>query len=182
MSSFDNEVEKYMHKNTTGSKIPEKSFCSSSRTLKRPASALSSSNEPRTPPKVEYCPKTPKTLSKSNRKKTPCKYRTPTKTPTDSDRFIPPRGSMNFSSSHYKIMQGWSGTGENDNNTNNNNGCADISRTFENVMHENINRVLSDANTPRILQFQSKATTPSKGIFSIFCYSEIYNFKIYSFL
>ena len=163
MSSFDNEVEIYMHRSTAGSKRSEKSFYRSSQTLKRPASALGSSNEPKTPPKVEYCPKTPKSLSKSNRKRTPCKYRTPTKTPTESDRFIPPRGSMNFSSSHYKIMQGWTSCGGESDNNINSSGCLDISRTFENVMNENINRVLSDVNTPRILQYQSKAsTTPSK--------------------
>ena len=178
MSSCDNEVEKYTQRSTSSSRRNEKVYCSLSRGLKRPSSALSSSNEPKTPPKVEYCPRTPKSVSKSNRKRTPSKYRTPTKTPTESDRFIPPRGSMNFSSSHYKIMQGWTcnsmvglttanGEGENSNG----NGCADISRTFENVMNENINRVLCENNTPRILQYQSKAsTTPSKCMYSFNVY------------
>lgn len=167
MSSLDQEVEKYMNTASNGTQIiikPEKSFCGS---RKRPASTLGSSNtatnEPRTPPKHHYCPKTPKSISKSNRKKTPSsKYRTPTKTPTESDRFIPPRGSMNFSSSHYKIMQGWSCNSETTDNTTSN-GCTDISRTFENVMNENINRVMGDINTSRILQFQSKVMTPKKS-------------------
>jgi len=70
-------------------------------------------------------------------------------------------------------MQGWSAGGENDVN----NGCSDISRTYGNVMNENINRVLGECNS-RVLQYQSKVATPSKcklhDIFDTFVISYLF--------
>lgn len=154
-SVYDEEVEKYL------GKCQPTFVCEKRSTTKRPSTAFSFfPAEPTTPKKYEKCeyrPKTPRSCNKSARKKTPSRLITPTKTPTDSDRFIPPRGSMNFDSSHYKIMQGWQ---------NNENETAasksETTRNFENVMTENINRVLSECNTPRILQYQSKISTPTK--------------------
>ena len=95
----------------------------------------------------------------SSAKKMSSTARTP-KTPTDSDRFIPPRGSMNFSLSHHKIMK---------NVVNNENDVSSPSNQpgvmFEKGMTQNIDALFKECSSnTRVLQYQSKASaTPKKG-------------------
>lgn len=95
----------------------------------------------------------------SSAKKISSTARTP-KTPKDSDRFIPPRGSMNFSLGHHKIMK---------NVVNNENDVTSPSNqqevVFEKVMTENIDALFKECSSnTRVLQYQSKTSgTPKKG-------------------
>ena len=143
---------------------------SNSATRRRPASACAmfspvrrkSCSSPTVPLISSKTPTTGKGCHKKNSssaKKISSTARTP-KTPKDSDRFIPPRGSMNFSLSHHKIMK---------NVVNNENDVSSPSNQpaveFEKGMTENIDGLFQECSSnTKVIQYQSKASgTPKKG-------------------
>ena len=187
-SLFDNEVEKYLGFAAVNHEMCSRQIsatpgrfrdrrASSENVKKRPSSACSVfSPDMNVSTKVAdifaVSPKTPKSLksaqykgtSKCKRKKNASPLKTP-KTPKESDRFIPPRASMNFQSSHHKMMQVVSDDIENYgyHNTPSANNKHNESKQFEQGMKDNIRNILGDSNNTRILQYQAKGNNVTQG-------------------
>jgi len=175
-TSDDQEVERYLgfrceggtsNKNYSSCYTPGR-FKSTTTSIRRPSSACAILSPARTKtPKYDFYRsadrrKTPKSKEHSRRVRNTTssisKNGTP-KTPKESDRFIPPRGSMNFASSHHKIMQSVVNN-ENETVTAKNNSQ---NKYFEQTMSHNFSKILGDKNNGSILQYQSKFGTPTKG-------------------
>lgn len=193
-SIFDNEVEKYIgfigqndvirrqQVSATPGRFRERRASSENNGCpKRPSSACSVFS-PETSVVRKLNIRTPKSLkfpqyksskdgSKSLRKKNVSPLKTP-KTPKESDRFIPPRASMNFQSSNHRMMQIATDDVENINHYNNTpstNNKIQEAHQFQQGMRDNIQNVLGDTNTSRILQYKAKGgcTTPTKKDYEI---------------
>lgn len=190
LSLFDDEVEKYLgftnyekiaRQTTTTPGRCKRRASSENMIRKRPASACSirapdlDAQQKDTSTKLDM-PNTPTKSARTSTlykiKRTPCKLKknasplkTP-KTPKESDRFIPPRSSMNYNSGHHRMMQ-VSDDAENMACRNLSTGLNGFgSPTKNNVdsrFQDGIRSVLGDSNNTRILQYQAKgSTTPVK--------------------
>lgn len=172
---YDKEVERYVgfqgardcsNMRLFSSVTPGRLKASQKCALKRPSSACAVSSPERNyllksdtvgchTPCSKSKRRTPISSTRKNKRTPISKIHTP-KTPKTSDRFIPPRESMNFAASHYKILHGFV-------NNENDASIRDVSKQkFEKGMQENLTKILGDSNT-RILTYQSRLGTPLKG-------------------